>query len=58
MNNVIQSGLFSRWKQVDWNEKLNHIKVINRQQNELIENNLKLDQFSSAFYILIYCLSF
>ena len=58
VNNVIQSGLFSKWKQVYWNEQLCHIKVTNKQDNELIENNLKLNQISVAFYILLFCLPF
>lgn len=55
---MIQSGLFSKWKQVHWNEQLGNIKVINKQENESIHNNLKLNQISIAFYILMFSLPF
>ena len=55
---MIQSGLFLKWKQVYWNEQLSHIKVTNKQGDELIENILKLNQISVAFYILLFCLPF
>ena len=55
---MIQSGLFSKWAQVYWNEQLSHIKVTNKQDDESIENILKLNQITVAFYILLFCLPF
>ena len=55
---MIQSGLFSKWKQLYSNKQLSHIKVRNKQDNESTENNLKLNQISIAFYIVLFCLLF
>lgn len=41
-----------------WAQQLGHIKVRNKQENESIENNLKLSQISIAFYTLIFNLPF
>ena len=57
MSNVIQNGLFSKWKQVDWAQRLDHIKKLIENKNESNEN-LSLNQISLAFYILLFCLSF
>ena len=55
---MIQSGLYSKWTQVYWNEQLCHIKMTNKQDNESIEDNLKLNRLSVAFYFLLFCLPF
>ena len=55
---MIQSGLLSKWKQVYWAQQLGNLKVRNKQENESIENNLKLSQISIAFYILMFSLPF
>ena len=56
MSNVIQSGLFSKWKEVDWAQQLYHIKKLtkNNESNE----NLSMNQISFVFYILLYYFPF
>ena len=57
MSNVIQTGIFSKWKEVDWAQRLDHIKKLIENKNESNEN-LSLNQISLAFYILLLFLSF
>ena len=57
MSNVIQSGLFFKWQEVDLTRKLHHIKKLITNYNESNEN-LSLNQISLAFYILLFCLPF
>ena len=58
VNNVIQSGLFIKWKQVYWAEQFRNIKIEINQQNKLSEDILTLNQVSISFYILLCCLPF
>ena len=53
---MIQSGLFIKWRQVDWARQLNNIKIPIKQEDGSIENHLTLNQVSIAFYILLCCL--
>ena len=57
MSNVIQTGIFEKWKEVDWAQRLDHIKRLIENKNESNEN-LSLDQISLAFYILLLFLPF
>ena len=57
MSNVIQSGIFSKWYEVDLARRLHHIKKLIKNNNELNEN-LSLNHVSLAFYTLLFCLSF
>ena len=54
---MIQSGLFLKWKEVDWTLQLYHVKKLIKNNNESNEN-LSLNQISLAFYILLFCLPF
>ena len=54
---MIESGLFSKWNEVDLTVGLHHIKKLIKNNNESNEN-LLLNQVSFAFYILLICLSF
>lgn len=57
MKNVIESGLFNKWKQVYWAQNLRNIKkFIKQKDNQNGKNHLSLNQVSFVFYILLYCL--
>ena len=57
MSNVIQSGLFFKWQEVDLTRKLHHIKKLITNYNESNEN-LSLNHVSLAFYVLLFFLPF
>ena len=56
VSDVIQSGLFIKWMNMNWARQLSNIKIPIKQENGSIEDNLKLNQVSTAFYILLCCL--
>ena len=56
VNNVIQSGLFNKWKQVYWSQQFSKIKI--QVKNELSQDHLTLRHISLAFYILLCFLPF
>ena len=57
MSNVIQSCIFSKWKEVDWAQRLDHIKKLIK-NNNVSNEKLSLNQISLAFYILLFYLPF
>ena len=57
MTNVVESGLFSKWNEVNWTQQLRHIKTLIKNNNESNEK-LSLNHVSLAFYALLFCLSF
>lgn len=54
---MIQSGLLSKWNQVNWTLQFGNIKELIKNNNESNEN-LSLNQVLFAFYILTFCLPF
>ena len=50
---MVQSGLFIKWRQVEWAGQLSNIKIPIKQEDGSIENHLTLNQVSTAFYIIL-----
>ena len=58
MNNVIQTGLFNKWTKVHYSFELRNFNLSHTQSDQFSENILTLNHTSTAFYIILSCLSF
>ena len=58
INNVVQSGLLSKWKKAFRAKEFHQVKIQNKQFDQSDERNLKLNQVLSVFYATLYCLPF
>ena len=56
VRHVIQSGLLNKWKQVFWDNEFRFITMAIKQKEESDEKVLTLNQVSTAFYSLLFCL--
>ena len=53
---MVQSGLFTKWTEVNWARQLSNIKIPIKQEDGSIEDHLTLNQVSTSFYIILCCL--